>query len=131
MNSERSNQSDVVKNRLKIIRQKGGYDKAKKLLDKKGLLTQKRNYNLLNPTKAGPTMVTLPDDFIHYNDPRPLTVREMARIQSFDDDFVFQGKRTTGGHRRKMEIPQYTLVGNAVPPLMARAIAQQILKVIN
>ena len=73
-------------------------------------------------------MVTLPDDFIHYNESRPLTVREMARIQSFDDDFVFQGKRTTGGHRRKMEIPQYTLVGNAVPPLMANAIALEILK---
>ena len=100
-------------------------------MDKKGLLTGKRNYNLLNPNKPGPTMVTLPDDFIHYNDPRPLTVREMARIQSFDDDFVFQGKRTTGGHRRKMEIPQYTLVGNAVPPLMARAVAKEILLKIN
>ncbi len=131
LNSERSNQNDVVKNRLKIIREKGGYEKAKKLLDKKGLLTGKRNYNLLNPKKPGPTMVTLPDDFIHYNDPRPLTVREMARIQSFDDDFVFQGKRTTGGHRRKMEIPQYTLVGNAIPPLMAKAIAKQILSVIT
>ena len=76
-------------------------------------------------------MVTLPDDFIHYNDSRPLTVREMARIQSFDDDFIFQGKRTTGGHRRKMEVPQFTLVGNAVPPLMAKAIAKQILRVIT
>ena len=35
LNSEKSNQSDNVKNRLKIIRQKGGYDRAKKLLDKK------------------------------------------------------------------------------------------------
>ena len=76
-------------------------------------------------------MVTLPDDFIHYNEPRPLTVREMARIQSFDDDFVFQGKRTTGGHKRKMEIPQFTLVGNAVPPLMAKAIALEILNKIQ
>ena len=51
----------------------------------------------------------------------------MARLQSFDDSFVFQGKRTTGGDRRKLETPQYTQVGNAVPPLMARAIAMEIL----
>ena len=131
MNSEMSNQTDSVKNRLKIISKKGGYNKSKKLLKKKGLLTAKRNYNLLNPKKPGPTMVTLPDDFIHYNEPRPLTVREMARVQSFDDSFVFQGKRTTGGHRRKLEIPQFTLVGNAVPPLMAKAIAQELLSNIS
>ena len=56
-----------------------------------------------------------------------MTVREMARLQSFDDSFVFQGKRQTGGTNRQKEIPQYTLVGNAVPPLMARAIANVIL----
>ena len=42
--------------------------------------------------------------------------------------FVFQGKRQTGGNNRQKEIPQYTLVGNAVPPLMARAIANTLLK---
>ena len=47
---------------------------------------------------------------------------------TFDDDFVFQGKRTTGGDRRIFETPQLTQVGNAVPPLMARAIAEEILK---
>lgn len=50
----------------------------------------------------------------------------MARLQSFDDSFVFLGKRTTGGSRRKVEVPQYTQVGNAVPPLLARAIALEI-----
>lgn len=55
----------------------------------------------------------------------------MARLQSFDDNFVFQGKRTTGGEMRKVDIPQYTLVGNAVPPLMARAIGNVILNVIQ
>jgi DNA (cytosine-5)-methyltransferase 1 len=72
--------------------------------------------------------VTIGDDFVHYRVPRSLTVRELARLQSFDDSFVFQGKRTTGGDRRKEEIPQYTLVGNAVPPLMARAIAARVLE---
>ena len=43
----------------------------------------------------------------------------------------FYGKRTTGGDRRKVEIPQYTQVGNAVPPLLARAVATQIAVAIN
>jgi DNA (cytosine-5)-methyltransferase 1 len=72
--------------------------------------------------------MTIGDDYTHYGADRSLTVREMARLQSFDDSFVFQGKRTTGGDRRKFETPQYTQVGNAVPPLMAHAIALEILK---
>lgn len=55
----------------------------------------------------------------------------MARIQSFDDSFVFQGKRSTGGDKRKVETPQFTQVGNAVPPLMAHAIAAEILRKIK
>ena len=60
-----------------------------------------------------------------------MTCREMARLQSFDDSFVFQGKRATGGDKRKSEIPQYTLVGNAVPPLMAKAIGEVLLSKIK
>jgi DNA (cytosine-5)-methyltransferase 1 len=52
----------------------------------------------------------------------------MARLQSFDDKFKFVGKRTTGGKLRKKECPQYTLVGNAVPPLLAEAIARKLLE---
>ena len=72
--------------------------------------------------------MTIADDYIHFAAPRALTVREMARLQSFDDSFVFQGKRSTGGNKRKFEVPQFTLVGNAVPPLMARAVALELLK---
>jgi len=75
-----------------------------------------------------PTVMTLPDDMIHYAENRILTVREMARLQSFDDKFRFIGKRTTGGKLRKKECPQYTLVGNAVPPLLAEAIARKLLE---
>ena len=75
-----------------------------------------------------PTVMTLPDDLIHYAENRILTVREMARLQSFDDKFRFIGKRTTGGHHRKKDCPQYTLVGNAVPPLLAEAIAKKLLE---
>ena len=127
-NHKTSAQNDIVKNRLRIIAEAGSYDSSKKKLEKLGLDSDKRNYSVLNPNGQSPTVVTMPDDFIHYSAYRALTVREMARLQSFDDDFVFQGKRTTGGDRRKVEIPQYTLVGNAVPPLMAKAIAEEILK---
>ena len=82
----------------------------------------------MHPAGQSSTVCTLPDDFILYDAHRAMTVREMARLQSFDDSFVFQGKRTTGDDKRKTEVPQFTLVGNAVPPLMARAIGNIILE---
>ena len=127
-NHQTSLQNNTVKERLEIIVKHGDYDAAKPELKEKGLESQKRNYTVLNPLGQSPTVCTMPDDFIHYSACRPTTVREMARLQSFDDSFVFQGKRQTGGNNRQMEIPQYTLVGNAVPPLMARAIANTILE---
>lgn len=87
------------------------------------VFTKKGIRSRLDPEDVAPTMVTLPDDFIHPYFDRVLTVREMARIQSFDDSFEFLGKRTTGGSMRAKETPQFTQVGNAVPPLLARAIA--------
>ena len=127
-NHQTSSQNDAVRERLKIIAKHGDYDAAKAELREKNLDSRKRNYVVLNPLGQSPTVCTMPDDFIHYSAYRPTTVREMARLQSFDDSFVFQGKRQTGGNNRQLEIPQYTLVGNAVPPLMARAIANTILK---
>lgn len=127
-NHKSSNQNEDVVGRLQVIINSGGYEKAKDALIKKGLSSKKRNYNLLNPNAQSSTIMTIPDDYVHYNSPRSLTVREMARLQSFDDSFVFQGKRSTGGNKRKTEVPQFTLVGNAVPPLMARAVAMEILK---
>ena len=118
-----------MKRRLKVIAEHNGYtDECRAELKKLGLESNKRNYFVLKVDGQSPTVVTMPDDFIHYSEYRAMTVREMARLQSFDDSFVFQGKRQTGGDKRKSEIPQYTLVGNAVPPLMARAIANEILK---
>ncbi|HFU75950.1 MAG TPA: DNA cytosine methyltransferase [Arcobacter sp.] len=64
-----------------------------------------------------PKLTTLPDDYIHYWEPRILTVREYARIQSFPDTYLFRGKYTTGGDRRKVDVPRYTQIGNAIPPL--------------
>lgn len=82
----------------------------------------------MSPALPAPTLTTLPDDILHYSDPRILTVRECARLQSFPDWFTFHGKYTTGGDRRKVECPRYTQVGNAVPPLMAKAIGTGILE---
>jgi DNA (cytosine-5)-methyltransferase 1 len=72
--------------------------------------------------EPAPTITTLPDDILHYGEPRILTVRESARLQSFPDWFEFRGKYTTGGDRRTRECPRYSQVGNAVPPYLARAV---------
>jgi len=73
------------------------------------------------------TLTTLPDDYIHYSEPRILTVRECARIQTFNDQFKFRENYTTGGSRRKKQVPRYTQVGNAVPPLFME-LAGRVLK---
>jgi len=80
----------------------------------------------MSPSEPAPTITTLPDDVLHYSEPRILTVRESARIQSFPDWFQFKGKYTTGGDRRTRECPRYTQVGNAVPPYLARAIGAAV-----
>jgi len=94
------------------------------------LETKKHSQRVLSENKTPQiTIVSLPDDFIHYNRelPRTLSVRECARLQTFPDDFVFYGKRTTGGLRRRIDVPQYTQVGNAIPPRLGEAIANHLL----
>lgn len=95
------------------------------------LLTKKNSRTKLDSQKPSLTVLTIPDDYISPFENRVLSVREMARLQSFDDSFEFLGKRTTGGERRKLEVPQYTQVGNAVPPLLARAVAMEIKRVLD
>lgn len=79
--------------------------------------TKKTSTSLLKPSSPSLTLTTLPDDYVHYSEPRILTIREYARIQSFPDWYEFKGKYTTGGKMRKLEVPRYTQVGNAIPPL--------------
>src|SRR5258706_540076 len=95
-------------------------------LDRERLGLSKHRTFPMAPDKLAPTVTTLPDDVLHYSEPRILTVRESARLQSFPDWFKFRGKYTTGGDRRKKECPRYTQVGNAVPPLLAQAIGTGI-----
>ena len=85
---------------------------------------RKRAIRVLDPDRPSPTITSLPDDLLHYSEPRALTVRENARLQSFPDWFSFRGKYTTGGHLRRKEVPRFTQVANAVPPLVARALGE-------
>jgi DNA (cytosine-5)-methyltransferase 1 len=97
------------------------------------LQTKKQTQKALVADKPAPAALSIPDDACHYDDEsqRTLTVREMARFQSFPDWFVFRSKVTTGGHMRRYQVPQYTQVGNAVPPLLGKALGKvcsQLLK---
>ena len=85
------------------------------------------------------TATSLPDDYVHYNQPRVPSVREWARIQTFPDWYEFRGPRTTGGRRRAgdpdagiwdRDVPRYTQIGNAVPVLLAEKIGKHLVGMI-
>ena len=86
------------------------------------------------------TATSLPDDYVHYAQPRILSVREWARLQTFPDWYQFCGKRTTGGLRRAgnpregifdREVPMYTQIGNAVPVKLAAAVGENFRKILD
>lgn len=99
--------------------------------DRSRLGMQKRSLTLLAADKPSCTVTTLPDDMVHHQEPRILTVRECARLQSFPDSFEFLGPYTTGGDRRREACPRYTQVGNAVPPLLGEAIGEVLIALGN
>ena len=80
---------------------------------------KQRGITVLDPNAISPTITGHPDDYLHYCEPRIMTVRECARIQSFPDWYEIKKKYTTGGKMRKIEVPRYTQIGNAIPPLFA------------
>jgi DNA (cytosine-5)-methyltransferase 1 len=108
-----------------------------------GIETKKFAQRVL-PASWGPdgptiTATSLPDDYVHYCQPRILTVREWARLQMFPDWYQFAGKRTTGGRRRagdpdagdwSRELPKYTQIGNAVPVALAEAVGSHLRQLI-
>lgn len=108
---------------------------AKSARELRGLIlslgTRKHSQRPLSGDSPAPTVLSLPDDFVHPWEPRTMTVREMARFQTFPDSFEFRSKETTGSHRRRFEVPQYTQVGNAVPPVMAKAVGATLIKAIE
>jgi DNA (cytosine-5)-methyltransferase 1 len=87
--------------------------------------------------EKGPTITatSMPDDYVHYSQPRILSVREWARLQMFPDWYLFKGPRTTGGRRRagdpsaglwERDVPKYTQIGNAVPVELARKVGRHL-----
>ncbi|MCA0893288.1 DNA cytosine methyltransferase [Microbulbifer agarilyticus] len=99
----------------------------------KDLHTKKQTQKALIASLPAPAALSIPDDACHYyvddknqstDTIRTLTVREMARIQSFPDWYRIRSKVTTGGQMRKFEVPQYTQIGNAVPPLLGFALGK-------
>ncbi len=91
--------------------------------------TKKDKKVLLDASAPASTITTHPDEFIHYREPRNVTVREMARLQSFPDDFTFHGRYTINGPRRRFDVARCSQVGNAVPPLLGRAIGLALLHI--
>ena len=90
------------------------------------LKTKKHSQRVIGMEETAGTVLTIGDDYVHPTEPRVFTVRELARFQGFPDGFVFRGKETTGGLKRRSEVPQYTQVGNAVSPLVGLAIGKMV-----
>lgn len=111
--------SDKVKNIISLVPDGGNY---KDLPDK---YRNSRNFHVawtrFASNKPAPTIDTGHRHHFHYKYNRVPTVRECARLQSFPDDFKFLGNKTQ----------QFRQVGNAVPPLMAKAIAEQVMKMLE
>jgi len=105
--------TELVRNRFQIALNEG----LKSYEYRERFKLKKSSTKILERDKPTPTITTLPDDYIHYCEPRIMTVREYARIQSFPDTYQFKGKYTTGGKRRTDEVPRYSQIGNAIPPL--------------
>lgn len=99
----------------------------------KDMHTKKQTQRALIAGNPAPAALSIPDDACHYDEKelRTLTVREMARIQSFPDWYEFRSKVTTGGKMRRFEVPQYTQVGNAVPPLLGKVLGEVCASLLN
>jgi DNA (cytosine-5)-methyltransferase 1 len=123
--------SDVVKNHIAAVHS----DKVRKIIslvpdggnykDLPAEYINSRNFHVawtrFASDKPAPTIDTGHRHHFHYKYNRVPTVRECARLQSFPDDFIFLGNKTQ----------QFRQVGNAVPPLMAQCIAEELSKALG
>ena len=121
-------QSDVVDEYAPRVRSNGH------------LISRKRydqNNRRLRPDRPSHTIpASFYANFVHPFQHRNFTPREGARLQSFPDTYVFCGKPTVVSHKlltregriAERHLCQYAQIGNAVPPILARAVAANIAK---
>ncbi len=92
-------------------------------------------YRRLHPEYWSWTLNTKADSVYHYRAKRALSVREFARLQSFPDSFVFTTDRRRGELPGRIEggaaHSRYRQAGNAVPPLLAKAVALAVADVLS
>jgi DNA (cytosine-5)-methyltransferase 1 len=100
---------------------------SKEFLYQNGCHSNKRF--VLDTSKPCSTLTTAPEELIHYRLPRVVTLREMARLQSFPDDFTFLGRYTLNGPARGIDVPRNAQIGNAIPPLVGMALGAAISKI--
>ena len=86
---------------------------------------------VLDTKKPCSTLTTAPEELIHYKHPRVVTLREMARLQSFPDDFEFLGRYTLNGPCRGIDVPRNAQIGNAIPPLVGLALGSAVSAIAN
>ena len=119
LNHVAASHSDKVKKIIALVPDGGNYK------DLPEEYRSSRNFHVawtrFASNKPAPTIDTGHRHHFHYKYNRVPTVRECARLQSFPDDFKFLGNKTQ----------QFRQVGNAVPPLMAQAIAEQVKKMLE
>ena len=100
---------------------------SKEFLYQNGCHSNKRF--ILDTTKPCSTLTTAPEEIIHFLHPRVVTLREMARIQSFPDNYRFFGRYTLNGPARGIDVPRNAQIGNAIPPLVGRAFGKALEKI--
>lgn len=124
--------SDITDDRLKQRKRNGNGAVSNSPFD--------QNNRRMHPHRICHTITaTFYGNFVHPYKNRNFTAREGARIQSFPDSYVFLGKPTVvskklllkEGRMGEAYLCQYSQIGNAVPPLMAKAISKNIVEQVN
>ena len=97
--------------------------------EKSNIKFSQNNQRLFGNQPAPTIAASFQSNFIHPHLNRNFTAREGARLQSFPDDFIFEGMRTKMSWEKGLS--QYQQIGNAVPVLMAKAIGEKIKELIQ